>query len=341
MKKLKLFDKLVFFINSIAAGLLLLSYVIPYLAPKNFAFISVLSLAVPILIILNILFFAYWLLKVKKQLLLSLLVLAIGFKYLGSLYKFSSSKDVDEPNNISIMSYNVRLFNLYNWLPDKDIPSKINIFIKEQQPDIVSFQEYRTISDIVLDSYAYKFEHLGGKDDNIGQVIASKFPIVNSGSVEFPNTGNNAIFADILKGSDTLRIYNIHLESLRISVDMSEIQAKDSEVLVKKTSETFKIQQTQAELFLNHTNSSNYKTIITGDFNNTPYSYVYKQIKGELNDAFEMAGNGFGRTFDFKFFPVRIDFILSDSSFKVNGFKTFEEKYSDHYPIMAKLSLHE
>jgi len=340
MKKLKLFDKLVFFVNSIVAALLLLSYVIPYLAPKNFAFISVLSLAVPILIICNVLFFAYWLLKVKRQLLLSLIVLTLGIKYVGSLYKFSSSKDVNTPNNISIMSYNVRLFNLYDWIPEEHVSDKIITLIKEQQPDIISFQEYRKTPDVLLKAYEYTFEHLDGKDNNVGQVIASKFPIVNSGSVEFPNTGNNAIFVDILKDSDTLRIYNIHLQSLHISADMAKLQAKDSEVLVKKTSETFKIQQTQAELFLAHKHQSRYKTIITGDFNNTPYSYVYKQIKGEFNDAFESAGNGFGRTFDFKFFPVRIDFILSDDSFKINGFKTFEEHYSDHYPIMAKLSLH-
>ena len=340
MKKLKLFDKLAFFINSIAASLLLLSYVIPHVAPKNFAFISVLSLAVPILIIINVLFFIYWLLKVKKQLLLSLVVLAIGFNYLGSLYKFSSSKDVDNADNMSVMSYNVRLFNVYDWLPEENVPAKINTFIEEQQPDVVSFQEYKKNSEVTLDSYKYKFEHLTGQDGKIGQVIATKFPIVNSGSVEFPDTHNNAIFVDVVRGADTLRIYNIHLQSLQISADVAKLNAEKSEVIVKKTSETFKIQQEQAELFLTHKNKSKYKTIVTGDFNNTPYSYVYRQIKDDMNDAFETAGNGFGRTFDFKFFPIRIDFILSDSSFKVNGFKTFEEKYSDHYPIMAKLSLH-
>ena len=339
MKKLKLFDKLAFFINSVAAILLLLSYIIPYLAPKNFAFISVLSLAVPILIAINVLFFIYWLLKVKKQLLLSLVVLTIGFKYLGSLYKFSSSKDVNDANNISVMSYNVRLFNVYDWIEEENVPLKINSFLEAQKPDVVSFQEFKKNSEIKLNAYQYKFEKLSGQDGTIGQVIASKFPIVNSGSVEFPDTHNNAIFIDIVKDNDTLRVYNIHLQSLGISADVAKLKTENSEVLVKKTRETFKIQQEQAELFLKHKNQSKYKTIITGDFNNTPYSYVYKEIKGDMNDAFEMAGNGFGRTFDFKFFPIRIDFILSDNSFKVNGFKTFEDKYSDHYPIMAKLSL--
>lgn len=340
VKKLKLFNKLAFLFNSIAAALLLLSYVIPSIAPKSFALISVLSLAVPILIIINILFFIYWLLKVKKQLLLSLVVLTIGYKYLGSMYKFSSSLDVDDENNISVMSYNVRLFNVYDWLSEDNVPAKINAFIEAQQPDIVSFQEYKKNSEVPLDSYPYKYEQLSDQDGEIGQVIASKFPIVNSGSIEFPNTHNNAIFIDVVNKKDTLRIYNIHLQSLRISADVAKLKTENSDIIVKKTSETFKIQQEQAELFLKHRSTSSYKTIITGDFNNTAYSYVYKEIKGVMNDGFEMAGNGFGRTFDFKFFPIRIDFIFSDNDFKVNGFKTFEEKYSDHYPIMATLSLH-
>jgi len=151
----------------------------------------------------------------------------------------------------------------------------------------------------------------------------SKYPIVNSGSVEFPNTHNNAIYADVVKGNDTIRVYNIHLQSLHISADVAKLNTEDSEKLVRQTGKTFKIQQTQTELFLKHKESSTYKTIITGDFNNTPYSYVYRLIKGDFNDAFEMAGN-----------------ILSDSNFKVNGFKTFEQQYSDHYPVMAKLELH-
>ena len=81
--------------------------------------------------------------------------------------------------------------------------------------------------------------------------------------------------------------------------------------------------------------------IICGDFNNTAYSYVYKKIRGNLQDAFVESGNGFGRTFKFKFFPVRIDFILADDNFDVNDFKTFDVELSDHYPVMAKVKLHQ
>ena len=340
MKKLNAIDKIVFFFNSLIAAMLLLAYLLPYVEPKHFAFLSVLSLTVPLLIIFNMLFVIYWLLKVKKQLLVSLFVLLIGYTHVFSLYKFSSSKNVEDDNNLSIMNYNVRLFNLYNWIPEKDIETQIVALIKKEQPDIVSFQEYFPNKNVDLSFYKYKYEELSGQSVKNGQAIFSKYPIIRSGSIGFPNTENNAIFADVVKGTDTIRIYNVHLQSSGINADVENLKNEDSERLYKRVVNTFKKQQSQAELFISHKEKSPYKMIICGDFNNTPYSYVYRKVKGELVDTFEEAGNGFGRTFDFKYFPVRIDFILVDESFTINGFKNYKEKLSDHYPILAKVSLH-
>lgn len=340
MKKLNGIDKIIFIFNSLIATMLLLSYLLPYVQPKHFAYLSVLSLAVPLLIILNVLFVLYWFLKFKKQLIVSLFVLIIGYTYVFSLYKFSSSKNIEDDNNLTIMNYNVRLFNLYNWISHGEIETLIVSLIKEEQPDIICFQEYFPHDNVDLSFYKYKYEELSGQRVKNGQAIFSKYPIIKSGSINFPNTENNAIYADVVKGTDTIRIYNVHLQSSGVNTNIENLKNENSERLFKRVVETFKMQQNQAELFINHKKKSPYKMIICGDFNNTPYSYVYRKIKGELTDAFEEAGNGFGRTFDFKYFPVRIDFILVDESFKVNGFKSYEEKLSDHYPILTKLELH-
>ncbi|MBR9756484.1 MAG: endonuclease/exonuclease/phosphatase family protein [Algicola sp.] len=341
MKKLKLFDKLIYLINALVATLLLLAYTLPLLPPKQFAVLSVLSLSVPFLIMVNVCFFTYWLVKVKKQMLLSLLVLTIGYFSFGALYKFSSSgKTQFSKNTLSVMNYNVRLFNLYDWIKEKDIEDSIARFIKRKSPDVLCLQEYHPHKDIDLSFYSHKYEKLSGKNVKYGQAIFSKYPIVNSGSVEFPETSNNAIFADIVKGSDTIRVYNVHLQSLRIDTNVEKLKKEDSERLLKRVGQTFKMQQFQTELFLLHKKQCRHKMIISGDFNNTAYSYIYKKIKGDLKDSFEEDGNGFGRTYNFKFFPVRIDFILADASFEIESFKTFDEEFSDHYPIMSYLKLH-
>ena len=237
------------------------------------------------------------------------------------------------------MNYNVRLFNLYNWIPEKGLESKIENFIKTEFPDILSMQEYHPHENIDLSFFKHKYEELSGKKRKYGQAIFSKYPIVNSGSIEFPNTANNTIFVDVAKGNDTIRVYNIHLESLRINAEVESLKKEDSERLFKRIGASFKMQQIQTELFLTHKKQCPYRMIICGDFNNTAFSYVYRKIKGDLNDTFKVAGNGFGRTYDFKFFPIRIDFIFSNEAFSVNEFKSYNEHYSDHYPIMATLGL--
>jgi endonuclease/exonuclease/phosphatase family metal-dependent hydrolase len=281
----------------------------------------------------------YWLVKINKHLILSLLVLAIGYFIFGTLYKFSESKAIDNENNISIMNYNVRLFNLYKWIPNENTEDKLVSFIKTEMPDILALQEYHPRESTKLSFYKYKYEKLLGKKKNYGQAIFSNYPIINSGSVEFPNTFNNAIYIDIVKAKDTIRIYNIHLQSLGIDPKVENLITQESEKLFNGVGKTFKMQQLQAELFLKHKNKCSYKTIICGDFNNTAFSYVYKQISTNLKDTFKDAGNGFGRTYNFKFFPMRIDFIFADPAFSVNGFKTYDVQYSDHYPIMTKVSL--
>lgn len=337
MKNLTFFEKVVFFINSVVAFLLLLSYVLPNIPPKTFATLSVLSLGVPFLILLNVLFFVYWLFKIKKQLLLSLVVISIGYFLFGSLYKFSNW-EADGTAGLTVMNYNVRLFNLYEWIPEKGIDEKLVDFVKKEQPQILNIQEYHSQDNLDFSFYKYKYIKLEGEKSRVGQAIFSQFPIINSGSVEFPNTANNAIFADIVKGKDTIRIYNLHLQSLRIDPREQSLTTENSEKLINGIGEAFKLQQSQTELFLKHKNKSPYKVIISGDFNNSAFSYVYKTIRGDMKDSFKQQGNGFGRTYNFKFFPLRIDFLLVDKSWTVDNFKTYDVEYSDHYPILTKIS---
>lgn len=338
MKGLNFWDKLLFIINTLIAFLLLISYLLPFVPPKSFATISALSLSVPILIILNILFFVFWLLRIKKQLLLSLVVLVLGWNHVTALYKFSSSDDVVDKDNVSVMSFNVRLFNHYNWIPDKSIREEIVKFIEDESPDIICLQEYTRGLPIRLQGYN-EFNARYMKNVRPGMAMFSKYPIINGGSLDFPDSNNNALFMDVVKGKDTIRVYNVHLQSSGIDTDVEALKNEPSRGIFSRLKNVFKKQQEQSELINKHKSKTSYKTIITGDFNNTTHSYVYKELKGDFKDTFEEAGNGFGRTYDFKFFPFRIDFILVDKSFEVNGFKNYDVKLSDHYPIKATVKL--
>jgi endonuclease/exonuclease/phosphatase family metal-dependent hydrolase len=155
------------------------------------------------------------------------------------------------------------------------------------------------------------------------------------------------IFADIRKGKDTIRVYNIHLESIKISPDVTEIEEnvesinkEKSEMVFNRISTAFKKQQIQAELISEHKKTCSYPLIICGDMNNSAFSYVYRSIKGDLHDCFEEAGNGFGQTYQFKYYPARIDYIFADKRMEVKSFQNFPKfKNSDHFPIVTRLKI--
>lgn len=338
-KRLGFFGRIVFFFNSVFAALLLLSYILPYAVPKSFPILSVLSLLVPVFIIINFIFLIYWILNVRKQFLISFLVLILGYSHVTSLYKFSGNTTKPSENSITVMSYNVRLFNIYEWLKDGHIDDKIVDLVQTESPDIIAFQEFHKKQEASFKFYPYKYVALKGRNEKTGQAIFSKFPIIHKGSLKFPNTPNNAIYIDIVQNNDTIRVYNLHLESLRINPKEEEFSQENSERLVKRMANTFKMQQSQAELFEINRKNCAYKKIILGDFNNTQFSNVYKTIKGNMKDAFVEAGSGFGKTLDYPFFPMRIDFIMADQTFTVNTFKTFSQHYSDHFAIKSVITL--
>lgn len=346
MKNLSWFNKGMFLLNIVLTVVTFSAYLLPFLAPKAFPLLSVLTLFMPLFFVFNALFFFYWGVQFKKRMILSGLVLLMGITFINKFYKFSTKEFPESEKDFTVMSYNVRLINLFKWIDRDDVPSQIVSFINDKNPDILCIQEYSTSADVDLKVYPHKYIVMGGDQIKTGQAIFSKFPIINEGNIVFPNSNNNVIFADIKKGKETIRVYNMHLQSIKISPDVTEInddinvinQSK-SQKLFNRISKAFKQQQQQAELFKEHKNDCQYPLIICGDMNNSAFSYVYRNIKGKLRDSFEEAGKGFGATYKFKYYPARIDYIFADEKMKVKRFESFSNfENSDHFPIMAKLS---
>ncbi|APG59101.1 endonuclease [Christiangramia salexigens] len=342
MKRLGIFDKFIFLLNSLAAIALLLSYLLPHIPPKSFPLLSVLSLGVPVLIILNSIFLIYWIIRLKRQFLLSFIILLLGYNYIVTFVTFSDDQSLEEGDSISIMSYNVRMFNAYKWSDQKDIPQKITEFIQSKAPDILCVQEHYVGAVELSKIYPYEYVKLKGKNSEFGSAIFSKYPIINRYSSDFPHDGNNnAIYVDLLVKEDTLRVFNVHFQSLNIKPEIDDLQKEDSKKLLGRIGNGFSLQQEQAEMMLEEVERSPYKTIIAGDFNNTSFSYIYDLVKmdGRFVDAFLDVGNGFGKSFKLSYFPLRIDFFLIEKNMQALDFEKFNVDYSDHYPILTRVKL--
>lgn len=332
----KSLNKFIYWGNLLAAFLLLISFVLPYLPPKSFPTLSLLSLVVSLLIIVNIIFAIYWAVQFRRRFLVSFTVLLISYFYFNVFYEVSSEGDASQyKNTLSVLSYNVRLFNAYEKNPDTDAPQIIAEMLFEENPDVVCVQEYYNPNTIDFSGYPYQYIHFKSEKAKLGHAIFSKYPLINTGAFDFEETYNNTLYADVVKGTDTIRIYSLHLQSLGIIPRVSFLQESDNEKLRKRVSRAFEMQQNQVEAILAHKAKTKHPVILSGDFNNTPFSYSYRKLKDGMQDAFRERGNGLGTTFKFEGFPMRIDYIFASNGLDILSFDTMKKTFSDHYAVRA------
>jgi endonuclease/exonuclease/phosphatase family metal-dependent hydrolase len=339
-KSTSIFDRVAYAINVLFALLLIVTGLISYVPLQIFAAISVLSLVVPFLFALNALFFLYWAIQFKRRFILSLLAMGFGYLMFGPFYGFDKAEPYQETaSDLKIMSYNVWGFNKNGWMPDAGIGDSIIELVEKVNPDILCVQEHNRRRNKQLQQYPYRSE-TPNFNRRATQAIFSKYPIVNNGSLDLPHTQNNIIYADILFQMDTVRVYNLHLQSFKLKPSTDNFtDGEKSERTYKRLVSTFAKQLEQAEIFREHFNKSPYVNIVCGDLNNTQFSNIYKIVKGDLQDSFLEMGKGWGRTYDFVKLPLRIDYIMADENVEVLSHQNFDKRLSDHYPVMATLRL--
>ncbi len=341
MKNLSITRKIILVFNDLFALLLLLAFISPYMPQGVLSVLSLSALIFPFLVLINVFFVIYWLVQFKKYFFISLLVLLINFNNIQAVYQWEGKHPI-EPKGFLIMSYNVRLFNAYNWIKKQAVDVDISNYLKDQNPHILLLQEYRNDPKTDFTQYQYRHIVLKGKKHKAGLAIFSKFKIINSGNLDFADTYNNAIWADIVVQNDTLRVYNLHLQSYKI-VNPDTWVEQDKALITGKLQKVFDKQREQADRVQQHIADSPYPVVVGGDFNNTAFSAPYRILKKNKNDAFVEAGEGFGITWRYKLLPLRIDFILSDKNrLEVLAFETLNHiKFSDHFPIKVRLRFKE
>ena len=360
----KVTRSLVFLLNLFFASVLLLASIGGYISPAHISFISFLGFVFPFFWVANVLFVIYWVFKKRKRVLISLTLIIITWSQWNGVFQLNGRniENLKQPETgISVMSYNVRMFDKYVWTKDKNTPQKIYQFIKEQNPDVLCLQEFYinnkkdqySENNILSKFKQYKYKHLeynivtkSGK--KYGLATFSKYPITNKKAFNFKNTSNFSTQTDIIVGGKNIRIFNNHLESIRLKKEnynfIDSLEFKNDEERRKGISEIFTKLNTafsnrsyQAETIGRHVNNSPYPAIVCGDFNDTPVSYVYRKVKGSLKDSFIESGSGFGGTYNGNLPPFRIDFIFHDKSFESYNHKRIKVNYSDHYPIKTYL----
>ena len=303
----------------------------------------------PLLIIANFLLLIYWLLIRKRWLIAILPIVTIlcCIPYMGTIIQFRSidEKAADAQKGLKIATYNVAKFSRET---TGFLAQDILAEMKRQKVDIFCIQEYMENNGDVKNTQSYQtyfpYVAMAGKD----VVIFSKYPIKNKKSFLFEDSSQAGMYADIDINGQMVRVFNVHLETTGINVALYKAGALEAQGFdVRKNrvlnaiygnySLGMMFRAGQADIIANEIRSSTIPCILCGDFNDVPYSYVYKTLLGDMVDGFkECGGGGYMGTYRGKK-NARIDYIFHSESLKGIEYHKTELTYSDHYPVFMKL----
>lgn len=355
-------NRILFYFNTMAILLLLASYLAPFITPELSWHIAFLGLAYPAILAVNMLFILYWIIFLNLRFMFSLAAIVIGINYVPRFIQIGSKK-VPQTDTacIRILTFNTKYFNV----PDSVDKITEDFFFEKLDkinPDLLTFQELGhddAVRNNIYTRVQKKYRHFYKSNirlvkgvwvnNNIG--IVSRFPIVGEGVVEHdPGSGNYTIYADFVNDRDTIRLISTHLQSIgikeveykaveQLKEELDSLEISQYRRIAGKIKRAFLLRAIQVDQIQEFIAKSPYKIILTGDFNDSPTSYAYRTIRGEMKDAFMEAGAGLGRTYVGPMPSLRIDYILGDPSFEFFNYYAKSFWFSDHKMVSCTIKI--
>ena len=364
---MRLLTGLLWFLYKIVVLYTLVVYALAYWTLSSHWVAGFMMMSLPILILVHLVYLVVWLFAAPRRALVTLVVLLVGYPFLKRTFRldFSSDNSLAAPANstaesLSVLNFNVFSFGLNQYRSGKDNSTmrQFKTWMSQQDADVLCLQEYFSHSDMkdfkftkLLHQNGYRYHAFLLKNESqspgeVGLVVFSKYPIVATQDTLFSRQ-NGLLQADIIWKKDTVRIINVHLHSMTLQLsqvvqgenyEKKKIEAKYA---FRQLRHGFKTRAQEIKPLEKWVVDSPYPTIVCGDFNETPYSYVYGRLRANLSNAFEEKGGGFGFSYNRLPYFIRIDNQFYDQErLELLGFKTLQNvPYSDHYPLIGHYSV--
>ncbi len=362
---------IIFLINMFFATLLLLSMSAWVVSPEKSEILAYLGLGFPLLLIINIIPLIFWILLFKwKFALVNVIVLLCSWGAISTYYPLHGRTSKVPNDCIKILSYNVQGFKWKKGAEARKNP--IFDYILDTDADIVCLQEYiahykkdkpndgiiteKEVNQI-LNKYPYHSIKRFGENATpytFGVACYSKYPIEKITHIPTYSTFNGSVMYEIEVNGKRITLINNHLESNKLTTNDKQlykdfVESRDTKMLNEVTANiserlgtAYKLRAVQADTIASVIKRQEGRTdaiIVCGDFNDTPISYAYHKIKGDLIDSFAETGKGQGITYNENKFWFRIDYIMHSKNVKSYNCTVDKVKLSDHYPIWTYLQL--
>jgi len=228
------------YFNFTAALLFFLIYSLGSIPPSVKFNLWLVNFIIPVALLLNIVFLLAGIVMKKRSSLYLLIVLVFGSNYLFSTIAVKSlfnQKGGGRHEVISVLNYNLsglpgntssgQYKNVTNDTRDSALSGMVN-YVLNNAADIQCYQEFAygrpgeetdMLEEFEKRGYEYYFSASESRRDSslFGIAIVSRFPILDKGDVMVSDNGFNRIsYADIGIGPDTLRVVNVHLQSMQM-----------------------------------------------------------------------------------------------------------------------------
>ena len=378
----RLFDLLMLLVTWAASLSLLLALFSQVVNPNSISWLSFFGLVYPIIYLVCLGCALYWIVRWRRHFFLALLVLVIGFggskRFFDPQFRrvYEGSQE-DVRTDLKVMTYNVLGFNKQLDVPETSTAQLVARLADSARVDILCMQEFvyneKNITTFADEAPRLKYNVFHNMDKRIagnngqGIVIMSAYPIVRHDIVDCDSTFMRSLWADVRIGADTVRVVANHLQSTSITKEdrahtltpqivADSMREERLTELAGRLAKNYAIRANQADSLAQFVAASPYPTIVCGDFNDTPISYVYHRVAKDMTDTFVMRMEGRNATFDGFLNIFRIDYIFvgegaqpdkkrkKDSTAEAGNLipRTYispDVNYSDHYPVIVGLDI--
>lgn len=260
------------------------------------------------------------------------------------------------------MTWNVHAMGTFDHPNEKRQAEGIVSFIKKESPDILCLPEFAMNADAskrvylpqIMKQNGYKKYYFNEDNDfgpqiRIGTAVFSRYPIIGY-EVHQLSQYIFMVQCDVqVRPAKVISVCVVHLRSFMLSDEekavIEEVKRKRTRLdmsgtFIYKLNLAYVARANEAERAADVLKKISNPIIVCGDFNDLPYSYTYRTIKGNLDDAFTFKGRGFGRTYNQISPTLRIDHMLySPAVLKPIGFKTPLTRLSDHNPVVVNFEI--
>ncbi|MFW5972762.1 MAG: endonuclease/exonuclease/phosphatase family protein [Bacteroidota bacterium] len=347
-------------VTGIFAAGFLFGYLARYGYPAQFWWIELLAVVLPFFVVgLGLLFVSNLFLRRRGLAALCGVLLLIGVARVVPWSRLTHQAAPSD-SDLTLMSFNVPRW--WGYLMETKTQEMAS-FMERVEPDVAALQEAtlayveddpRTLAPpyvrILIDSLGYRpagTDFVDGKF-NTSQPVIGRVDFLGKDQKTLVHSddrgvgGTHVVRARFRWDGREAVLYNLHLRTYGRDKPWHEQEPEPYSPsfwfrYLAQYRDAYRIRNWEVDQLLELVEAEEVPVIIAGDLNSTSNNWVYRRLAEGRQDAFRVAGRGWGATYHTRLPVVRIDFVLVGPEWEVVDAYVPHVWLSDHLPVVTRI----